>query len=262
MAGNFIGVGADGKRRIGGAAYGGILLRMGAVAQHDRRNQRSSTRNVISGNAWYGIWIGDAKQTRTSFRATTSGVDALGNPLANGQDGIFVSDGATGNLIGGTAHGARNVISANARDGIAMVGASENVIQGNYIGTGVTGTVALGNGRFGVSLSYGASDNVIGTDGDGLEDGLEGNLIVGNTTGVSLFSADTLGNSIRGNSIYCQRRSGHRPGRRRRDAQRCRRCRHRAEQSAELPGDLPRRLRTDDSRGRGLPRRRRYSGYA
>jgi hypothetical protein len=60
-------------------------------------------------------------------------------------------------IVGGTVPGARNIISGNAVDGVSFAG----VIQGNYIGTDITGTIALGNGRFGVNDS-GASTLVGG----------------------------------------------------------------------------------------------------
>ena len=53
---------------------------------------------------------------------------------------------------GGAVSGARNVISANTRDGVLLInpGVAGNLIQGNFIGTDITGNVALGNQGFGV----------------------------------------------------------------------------------------------------------------
>ena len=55
-----------------------------------------------------------------------------------------------------------NLVSDNF-GGIIIVnrGATDNLVQGNIIGTDVTGTVALGNG-VGVDIYGGASDNTIG----------------------------------------------------------------------------------------------------
>ena len=66
------------------------------------------------------------------------------------------------NTIGGTAAGAGNVISGNGSDGVDIVSASDNLLQGNLIGTGANGTEPLGNGAGGISAFYGASYNTIG----------------------------------------------------------------------------------------------------
>ena len=54
---------------------------------------------------------------------------------------------ATGNTIGGNAAAARNIISGNSGIGVylAQSGTSGNVVEGNYIGTDLTGGAALGN---------------------------------------------------------------------------------------------------------------------
>lgn len=63
-------------------------------------------------------------------------------PLGNGGNGIFIDTGCTGNLIGGAATGAGNVISANgqmfkitqmAGNGIDLVG-SNNFVKNNIVG--------------------------------------------------------------------------------------------------------------------------------
>jgi hypothetical protein len=75
------------------------------------------------------------------------GTDASGTQaLGNGSDGIYFL-GGTNVRIGGTALGAGNVISSNAGNGIFIQGPSTTgiVVQGNQIGTDVSGTLALGN---------------------------------------------------------------------------------------------------------------------
>ena len=108
-------------------------------------------------------------------------------------------DSAPNTTIGGSVAAARNIISnntANRGAGILIVnyeevdGAYGTVVQGNLIGTDITGTMALGNlhrhryrGRVIVSL--------IGTDGqDGAANAMEGNLISGNLAPGIKINAD------------------------------------------------------------------------
>ena len=94
------------------------------------------------------------------------GTNASGTaPLGNGLMGIGVTDGATGNTIGGTTPDERNVISGNAVDGvfISVSSTTENIVRGNFIGSDVTGTLDVGNTGGGVNVS-GNSNTIGGTD--------------------------------------------------------------------------------------------------
>src|SRR5262249_25911848 len=86
----------------------------------------------------------------------------------NSGDGVLISNAAN-NVVGGTASAARNVISGNGDAGVDLFGgsASENLVQGNFIGLSAAGNAALGNAGPGVRLSGGASSNLIGDDGTG-----------------------------------------------------------------------------------------------
>ncbi|HUG90313.1 MAG TPA: hypothetical protein VML55_05745, partial [Planctomycetaceae bacterium] len=99
----------------------------------------------------------------------------------------------------------RNVFSGNSIWGVLLfsVGTTDNVIAGNFIGTDATGHGPLGNGFEGVYLTFGASSNQIGTNGDGVGDAAEANVIAFNgANGVRVANVGTAGNSIRGNSIH------------------------------------------------------------
>src|SRR5262249_53750164 len=75
--------------------------------------------------------------------------------------------------------------------GILDVGTA-NTIEGNYVGTDVTGTKGLGNGP-GLGTQYGA-----GVDAEGLNGTIggttagAGNLISGNATGIQAFGSNNI----------------------------------------------------------------------
>ena len=87
---------------------------------------------------------------------------------------------------------ARNIISGNQLHGVFINnnGANFNVVEGNYIGTDVTGTQSLGNRANGVELFLGVSNNTIGGTTGGAA-----NLISGNVrTGIIIVNTGTTGN--------------------------------------------------------------------
>ncbi|MBA3943842.1 MAG: tandem-95 repeat protein [Herpetosiphonaceae bacterium] len=133
------------------------------------------------------------------------GTDITGTS-ARGNTGVFVN-GAT-NVIGGTISSARNLISGNPGDGIEINNASGTQVQGNYIGTDVTGTQPLGN-TFGVVIENGASNttiggttqgagNLIASNGNGVFIETAGNLVEGNTIGTDVTTTNALGNTSAG----------------------------------------------------------------
>jgi titin len=130
-----------------------------------------------------------------------SGIAALGNGV-----GVSVT-GGTGQVIGGSAGttplgsctGACNVISGNTNQGILIsaAGSIGAIVQGNYIGTDVTGLTAIPNGTYGVNLSGGTQNNTIGGTTAAAQ-----NVISGNTnTGVYIEGASTASNIVQGNYI-------------------------------------------------------------
>ena len=187
VQGNRIGTDASGTAALGNATQailGSVGMTIGGTAP--------GTGNVISGNA-AGAQLGSRNRVLGNFIGLdVTGTNALGN---SGPLGFGVQLSGTDNVVGGTEPGARNVISGNGREGVVVqgFGATRNVIQGNYIGTDASGTLARGNFT-GVSLRE--SGNLVGGTGPG-----QGNLISGNVIyGVELLSNAT-GNRIEGNRI-------------------------------------------------------------
>lgn len=131
------------------------------------------------------------------------GTDATGSvDLGNSGSGVDIM--SSGNTVGGTTAGARNIISGNDyQDGITIGSSGSNLVQGNYIGTDKSGTLKVGNGRHGVLL-MGAASSIIGGTTPGAS-----NLIAFNgDDGVNIVGSGTVSNSIRGNSIHSNGRLG------------------------------------------------------
>jgi hypothetical protein len=90
------------------------------------------------------------------------GTDATGTiDLGNGAIGVKVNN-VPNNVVGGTNPADRNLLSGN-QNGVLIERslATGNVVQGNFIGTDRTGTLALGNDNNGVAINS-ASNNAIG----------------------------------------------------------------------------------------------------
>jgi hypothetical protein len=187
IAGNYLGTDATGTQAVGNDT--GVLI--GASdGVDDIGSTDPADRNIISGNMDDGIYVAG---TMTVVQGNYIGTDATGtHALGNGHSGFFLEDPLSKpDQIGGTAPGAGNLISANGT-GLSLGGGNQ-VVQGNLIGTDITGTLPLGNG-IGILLN-GTGGNTIG----GTEPGA-GNLISGNTVGMRSSEGD-LFNVIQGNLI-------------------------------------------------------------
>jgi titin len=155
---------------------------------------------VISGND-VGVLI-DGSNAPTDNNVVAGnyiGTDVTGTAaIGNFSDGVDLVNGASNNVIGGTAPGAGNLLSGNKLNGVGIFNASNaNTVEGNLIGTDVTGAKALDNRGDGVLIS-GSANNVIG----GTASGAANTIAHNRQDGVLVTGAGAVGNSIRGNSIY------------------------------------------------------------
>jgi hypothetical protein len=191
IQGNLIGTDATGGNAIPGVQVG-VEIDSSASANITIGGSSAASRNVISGNGSYGVRLnnGSALVVTGNF----IGTDVTGTaPLGNATYGVFAEANAA--TIGGSAAGAGNVVSANGTDGMSINGAGITV-QGNFVGTDLTGQFALGNGNRGMVL-YG-TNALVGGAAPG-----EGNIVAHNATaGVVVLGNGALGNAIRGNSIF------------------------------------------------------------
>ena len=117
--------------------------------------------------------------------------------LGNSGDGVLSYAQFT--TIGGTDPRARNIISGNFGSGVSFgFGANNSLVQGNFIGTDVTGefsSVSLSNSGDGV-LVLAANDVMIGGTDPGAR-----NVISGNHTDGVDFGIDSLRGRLEGNLI-------------------------------------------------------------
>jgi hypothetical protein len=121
-------------------------------------------------------------------------IELDGSLAGQGTSGLVITAGNT------TVQGL--VINRFSHWGVELRGVSNGVVQGNYVGTDATGTLARGNGWAGVFLHGGARSNRVGTNGDGVNDAAERNVLSGNFyEGVALTDSGTNGNLVAGNFI-------------------------------------------------------------
>lgn len=118
--------------------------------------------------------------------------------LGNGGPGVHIINSGD-NTIGGSVAADRNVISGNSGAGILIEGATatQNIVEGNYIGVTAFGTGALGNSASGVVIGTAATDNTIGGSAIGSINVISAN----GGSGITISATDANGNTIQGNRI-------------------------------------------------------------
>ena len=227
IAGNYLGTDVSGTTAQGNG-LDGVRISTDAAGTWSSSNNMiggmtPGDRNIISGNTNAGVNIAGEGARNNVVQGNYIGTDVTGtNPLTN-LVGVQISE-APDNTIGGTVPGAGNVISGNSGGGVAILfpDSTGNVVQGNLIGTDVTGTVGLGNGGINSGvLIKSASGNTIGglsvaarniiaaSGGSGIsiavnvvaEGPAEMNLIQGNYIGTDITGTVDMGNSVHGVSL-------------------------------------------------------------
>jgi hypothetical protein len=128
--------------------------------------------------------------TTQSNYAGTPLIQINGTNLApsTGANGLLISAG--GSTVRGLA------VNSFPVDGIRLESLGANVIQGNFLGTDPSGTLARGNGEGGVMI-YGSPGNLIGGTNASERNVISG----GNQSGIYLFMSTATGNVVSGNYI-------------------------------------------------------------
>jgi CSLREA domain-containing protein len=162
--------------------------------------------NLISGNLGYGVKVYQPDDPNgTEIQGNLIGTTANGSAELGNGGGLFIQANAV--VVGGGSDG-RNVISGNDSFGILVYHlVSDNVIQGNYIGTNLAGTAAIGNGSAGILTQDSDYTIVGGSDADqrnvisgNADDGItfvggSNNQAYGNRIGTKADGTGDLGNA-------------------------------------------------------------------
>jgi hypothetical protein len=162
--------------------------------------------NLISGNTGTALNLSSSDGGNT-VQGNIIGPDATGTvALPNNSTGINI--GGANNTIGGLTPAARNIISGNKFNGIQIntKGGTGNLIQGNYIGTDISGANAMGNTGSGVEISSG--QNTVGGTDPNAKNVIAFNTRSGVVVNGQLNISDPYRNRILGNSIHSNGKLG------------------------------------------------------
>ncbi|MDF1840569.1 MAG: PKD domain-containing protein [Rubripirellula sp.] len=180
IAGNYIGTDAQGIQFVGNTNSGIEILN--TTSERNQIGGDQSQRNIIGGNsdgirilnAGPGNWIA-SNQIGFGNDPLIEVPNIVGIWIASTSNTIIGTDGdGTDDLVEG------NIISGNADAGIVLAGSSSaSRISGNLIGTDSSGQQQLGYQGTGILLVGESQANLIGTDGNGISDTAERNVISG-----------------------------------------------------------------------------------
>ena len=200
IAGNYLGLDASGT--VGnGNTYGVQLLdapraQVGGAAAADR--------NVISANTSNGVLVSGAGSAGVRVQGNLVGLSADEASAIGNVVGISISTSASDSFVGTDGDGMGdategNVVAGNSNRGIVIDGASNVMVAGNKVGVASDGMTEFANAS-GVATVASATNFLIGTNGDGISDRLERNLITGNT-GNGITLQDSSGGIVAGNLV-------------------------------------------------------------
>ena len=154
-------------------------------------------RNIISGNNWFGLYIGDSRGVKIFNNYI--GTDRSGTiDFGNGASGLTFGYDTESSVVGDST-GTGNLISGNTENGIRIETANtaQNIqIKGNIIGLDATGTVALGNSGYGIFMLSTTRGVIVGGT-----DTWKRNIISGNGLSGIYLSQTSMANQIVGNYI-------------------------------------------------------------
>jgi hypothetical protein len=140
IAGNHIGVKRSGMEVLGNENTGIRLRRNVGACQENRIGGTTPVERNVFGGLRTGVNIDGA--TQNTIVGNYFGLAADGSTLLSiATECVLIGGGATGNVVGGTAPGERNVCAGDADYGVMLTepNTTGNRVQGNYLGTNAAG---------------------------------------------------------------------------------------------------------------------------
>jgi hypothetical protein len=177
VLGNYLGTDSGGKSALpnrfdGVAVFGGATQNTVGGSRAAGDTACDSACNLIGGNNNHGILVADPGTDGNLVQGNYIGVNNQGTAaLPNGLDGVAVFHAATHTTVGGQRAGSAtacdgtcNLISGNSNHGVlvADAGTDGTLVEGNTIGTVITGTAALPNSFDGIAIFNGATNTTVG----------------------------------------------------------------------------------------------------
>ena len=236
VRGNYIGTDITGTTAIGNGSLNilvGVELTGSVFTNNTIGGTTAGARNIISGSGRAGggsaVYVFGKSVSGTLIQGNYIGTNAAGNAaLPNNGNGIQLNL-AEATTIGGTVAGAGNVVAASTAPGIAMgsfpegvdnvTPTSNNLVQGNFVGTNAAGNAALGNntgiiiGGFIGSFYALAFDNTVGGTVPGARNVISGNkgnglMFINNGSRKSVALGNFIGTNAAGNAVLGNEGSG------------------------------------------------------
>jgi titin len=202
ILGNYIGTNANSVIALGNGSDG---VDLAGVSNNIIGGTTTAARNLISGNVNNGISLSD-RATYNQILGDLIGTDASGKSSLGNSTGISI-DSSSNNIVGGIAAGAGNLISGNNSIGIQISNslATNNLVEGNRIGTNADGTAVLvppnltTTGYTGYPIGILINDSPRNQIGGTMAGAC--NVISGFCVAVNISSYNASGNAIQGNRI-------------------------------------------------------------
>jgi hypothetical protein len=153
VQGNYIGTDDTGMVALPNAGNG---VSINATSGNTIGGSVNTARNIISGNTLAGVRIAGAGATGNNVQANYIGLQPDGaTALANAGPGVYITDTASNNMIGGTVAGVANRIAHNGGDGVWIESGTGNGVRRNSIFANA-----------GLGLDLGADGELLNDPGD------------------------------------------------------------------------------------------------